>query len=79
MNNQIPFVDLYAQYQTIKDDIDNVIEDVICKSLFIRGPYVDKFEQMFADMMNRKYCISCANGTDSLYMAMVALGVKPGD
>lgn len=76
---QIPFVDLYAQYQTIKNDIDFVIRDVIENSLFVRGPYVDKFEQMFADMMERKYCVSCANGTDSLYIAMVALGVKPGD
>lgn len=76
---KIPFVDLYAQYQTIKEEIDFVINDVIQKSLFVRGPYVDKFEQMFADMMDRKYCVSCANGTDSLYIAMIALGVKPGD
>jgi dTDP-4-amino-4,6-dideoxygalactose transaminase len=79
MNTQIPFVDLNAQYQSIKDEIDFVISDVIQKSLFVRGPYVDKFEQMFAEEMDRKYCISCANGTDSLYIAMVALGVKPGD
>jgi dTDP-4-amino-4,6-dideoxygalactose transaminase len=79
MNTQIPFVDLHAQYQSIKDEIDYVISDVIQKSLFVRGPYVDKFEQIFAEMMERKYCVSCANGTDSLYIAMVALGVKPGD
>ena len=79
MNPKVPFVDLHAQYQTIKDEIDFVIADVIKKSAFVRGPYVDKFEQMFADMMERKYCISCANGTDSLYIAMIALGVKPGD
>jgi dTDP-4-amino-4,6-dideoxygalactose transaminase len=79
MNTQIPFVDLHAQYLSIKDEIDYVISDVIQKSLFVRGPYVDKFEQMFAEMMEKKYCISCANGTDSLYIAMVALGVKPGD
>jgi dTDP-4-amino-4,6-dideoxygalactose transaminase len=79
MNTQIPFVDLHAQYLSIKQEIDNVIQDVIEKSLFVRGPYVDKFEQMFAEMMGRKYCISCANGTDSLYIAMVALGVKLGD
>lgn len=79
MNNPIPFVDLYAQYLTIKDEIDFVINDVIKKSLFVRGPYVEKFEQMFADMMSRQYCVSCANGTDSLYIAMNSLGVKPGD
>lgn len=79
MNTQVPFVDLYAQYQTIKEEIDSVISDVIHKSLFVRGPYVEKFEKMFADMMESKHCISCANGTDSLYIAMKALGVKGGD
>jgi len=79
MNNPIPFVDLYAQYLTIKDEIDFVISDVIQKSSFVRGPYVEKFEQMFADMMDRQYCVSCANGTDSLYIAMISLGVMPGD
>jgi dTDP-4-amino-4,6-dideoxygalactose transaminase len=79
MNTQIPFVDLHAQYQTIKEEIDFAISDVIKKSLFVRGPYVEKFEQMFAETMERKHCVSCANGTDSLYIAMVALGVRPGD
>lgn len=79
MNIKVPFVDLHAQYQTIKGEIDFVIADVIKNSSFVRGPYVDKFEQMFANIMGRKHCVSCANGTDSLYIAMVALGVKPGD
>ena len=79
MTATIPFVDLNAQYRTIKDEIDFVINDVIEKSQFVRGPYVEKFEQMFAEVMERKYCVSCANGTDSLYIAMVALGVNPGD
>lgn len=79
MNTQVPFVDLYAQYLTIKKDIDYVIEDVIKCSQFVRGPYVEKFEQMFAQTMQRKHCVSCANGTDSLYIAMTALGLKPGD
>lgn len=79
MSTSIPFVDLYAQYKSIKSEVDFVIDDVIKKSAFIRGPYVERFEQEFAGMMERKHCISCANGTDSLYIAMVALGVKPGD
>lgn len=79
MTTNIPFVDLHAQYLGIKNEIDTVINDVISKSLFVRGPYVEKFEQMFADAMERKHCVSCANGTDSLYIAMVALGVKAGD
>ncbi|WP_271008565.1 DegT/DnrJ/EryC1/StrS family aminotransferase [Paucibacter sp. B51] len=76
---QVPFADLHAQYLTIKTEIDTAISEVIRTSAFIRGPYVDKFEAAFADMMNVKHCVSCANGTDSLYIAMHALGVKPGD
>lgn len=79
MNHSIPFIDLYAQYLTIKEEIDFVISDVIQKSAFVRGPYVEKFEQIFAEVMDRQYCVSCANGTDSLYIAMISLGVKPGD
>lgn len=75
----VPFVDLQAQYQTIKEDIDSAIADVIGRSLFVRGPYVDSFEDTFASTMERKHCVSCANGTDSLYIAMKALGVKEGD
>lgn len=79
MSINVPFVDLHAQYRGIKGEIDSVISDVIEKSLFVRGPYVDKFEQMFAATTDRRHVVSCANGTDSLYIAMVALGVKPGD
>lgn len=75
---KVQFVDLSAQYQTIKDEIDYVIKDVIKNSAFIRGPYVDKFEEMFATSMKSKHCISCANGTDALYIAMNALGVENG-
>jgi len=79
MKTVIPFVDLYAQYLTIKEQLDEVINRVIRDSLFVRGPYVDQFEKMFSELMNRRYCVSCGNGTDSLYIAMKALGVKPGD
>ena len=80
-NNQtkIPFVDLYAQYLSIKDEIDFAINDVIIKSSFVRGHYVEKFEHMFAEEMDRKFCISCANGTDALYITMTSLGIKEGD
>lgn len=75
----VPFADLHAQYLTIKDGIDAAIANVIQTSAFIRGPYVQKFEQAFAATMQLKHCVSCANGTDSLYIAMHGLGVKPGD
>jgi dTDP-4-amino-4,6-dideoxygalactose transaminase len=75
----VPFADLHAQYLSIKAEIDAAIAEVIRTSAFIRGPFVEKFEQEFAAAVDRKHCVSCANGTDSLYIAMRALGVQPGD
>lgn len=79
MTEKIPFVDLHAQYESIKDEIDNAIQGVIDNSQFVRGPRVEQFESEFAAAMQRQHCVSCANGTDALYIAMRALGVKPGD
>jgi dTDP-4-amino-4,6-dideoxygalactose transaminase len=76
---KIPFVDLHAQYLSIKPEIDAAIAGVIAESAFIRGPHVDAFEQAWADTLGVKRCVSCANGTDALYIAMRGLGVKPGD
>src|SRR5688500_16694579 len=75
----VPFADLHAQYLSIKTEMDEAIAEVIRTSAFIRGPFVQKFETEFAAAMERTHCVSCANGTDSLYIAMHALGVKPGD
>lgn len=75
----IPFVDLHAQYLSIKDEIDAAIADVISASSFIRGPHVDRFEAGFAAAIGANHCVSCANGTDALYIAMSALGLRPGD
>src|SRR6516164_3660552 len=75
----VPFADLQLQYQTIKDEIDAAIAAVIRDNAFIRGPYVDAFEREFAAVATAKHCISCANGTDALYLAMAALKVKSGD
>src|SRR4029078_3377779 len=75
----VPFADLQLQYQNIKAEIDGAIAAVIRDNAFIRGPYVDAFEREFAGIAEAKHCISCANGTDALYLAMAALKVKPGD
>jgi dTDP-4-amino-4,6-dideoxygalactose transaminase len=75
----VPFGDLHAQYLSIKDEIDSAIAEVIRSSSFIRGPFVDQFETSFADAIGTAHCVSCANGTDALYIAMRALGLKPGD
>lgn len=76
---QIPFVDLKAQYQDIKIDIDNAINDVISKTAFIGGEYVKEFEKKFGDLYGVKHVISCGNGTDSLYIIMKMLGIGHGD
>ena len=76
---KIPFVDLHAQYLSIKPEIDAAFAEVIAQSAYIRGPQVDAFEQAWAKMLGVKHCVSCANGTDAIYIAMRALGVKPGD
>lgn len=76
---KIPFVDLHAQYLTIKAEIDGAIADVIANSAYIRGPHVEAFEKNYAHAMERNHCISCANGTDALYIAMRGLGIQAGD
>src|ERR1700730_5860325 len=75
----IPYADLQLQYQSIKREVDDAIAGVIRDNAFIRGPYVDAFEQQFASAVDVKHCVSCANGTDALYLAMSALRVQPGD
>lgn len=75
----VPFADLHQQYLNLKEEIDTAIADVIRSSAFIRGPYVERFEQEFAAAVDRDHCLSCANGTDAIYIAMRGLGVKPGD
>src|SRR5213595_2686018 len=76
---KIPFVDLHAQYLTIKQEIDRAIADVIAQSAYIGGRHVDAFEQAWASTLGVKRCISCANGTDAIYIALRGLGLKHGD
>jgi dTDP-4-amino-4,6-dideoxygalactose transaminase len=76
---RVPFADLQLQYQSIKREVDDAIAAVIRDNAFIRGPYVDAFEREFESAMDIKHCVSCANGTDALYLAMAALKVQPGD
>jgi dTDP-4-amino-4,6-dideoxygalactose transaminase len=76
---KVPFVDLHAQYLAIKAEIDSAIAEVIAQSAFIRGRHVDAFEQAWAQTLKVKHCVSCANGTDALYIAMRGLGLKTSD
>jgi len=76
---KVPFVDLTAQYISIKDEIDVAIHSVIDKTAFVRGEYVTRFEEEFALSFEVPHCVSCANGTDALYLALKALDIGPGD
>ena len=76
---KIPFVDLRAQYLTIKEEIDSAIAQVIDESAYIRGRHVDAFEQAWASALGMKRCVSCASGTDAIYLALRGLRVKAGD
>ncbi|ARN76521.1 erythromycin biosynthesis sensory transduction protein eryC1 [Nonlabens spongiae] len=76
---KVPFVDLYAQYVNIQQEIDDAISKVIADTSFIGGEDVKLFEKEFASYMGAQFCVACANGTDSIEMALKAMGVGPGD
>lgn len=75
----IPFADLKQQYTDIKPEIDEAIRQVLESTRFIGGQIVKDFETNFANYQKTKHCISCANGTDALEIALQALGVTVGD
>lgn len=75
----IPFVDLKAQYLTIKDELTRGIEQVIEETAFIGGKYVAEFEEAFARMLGVKHCVGVGNGTDAIYIALRMLGIGRGD
>jgi dTDP-4-amino-4,6-dideoxygalactose transaminase len=74
----IKFLDLHAQYLSIKSDIDNAIAKVLASSAFIGGPNVKEFEQAFADYLGAEFCIGVANGTDAIEIALEALALPAG-
>ncbi len=75
----IPLVDLKAQYQAIKPEIDAAIQNVLDTTAFILGPQVEAFEQSFATFCGADHCVAMANGTDATVLALEALGVGRGD
>jgi dTDP-4-amino-4,6-dideoxygalactose transaminase len=72
-------VDLKQQYLHIKKDVDAAIANVLDTSMFIGGPQVESFGKNLAEYLGVKHVIPCANGTDALQIAMMALGLQPGD
>jgi len=75
----IEFIDLKAQQARIKDKIDAGIQRVLAHGQYILGPEVAELEERLAAFVGAKYCITCANGTDALQIAQMALGIGPGD
>lgn len=73
------FRDLKKQYQVLKEDIDNAVLDVMQSGAFIMGKPVKELEAQLAEYVGVKHCISCANGTDALTLAMKVWGIRPGD
>jgi len=73
------FIDLKAQYQALKSEIDSGIQRVLDHGQFILGPEVAELEEKLAAFAGTKYCITVANGTDALQIAQMALGIGPGD
>ena len=75
----IPMLDLKGQYKRIKNEIDTAIHNVLDNTNFINGPDVHRFESNLAKYLDSRYVIACANGTDALQIAMMALKLQPGD
>lgn len=76
---KIQMVDLMTQYQEIKSEVDTAIMNVIENAQFINGPEVTSFQSELENYLGAKHVIPCANGTDALQIALMALGLKPGD
>jgi len=76
---KIQMVDLKGQYLKIKEDVDAGIQECINNTAFINGPAVKEFQQDFEKYLGVKHVIPCANGTDALQIAMMALDLQPGD
>ncbi|MBK6641141.1 MAG: DegT/DnrJ/EryC1/StrS family aminotransferase [Bacteroidia bacterium] len=76
---KLAMVDLVSQYEKIKPEIDKAVLDVIASSAFINGPEVKSFQAELEKYLDAKHVIPCANGTDALQIAMMALNLQPGD
>jgi UDP-2-acetamido-2-deoxy-ribo-hexuluronate aminotransferase len=76
---KIQMVDLQSQYRKIKPEIDRAIQQIIDSASFVKGPEVKDFERELAQYLGAGHVIACANGTDALQVALMALNLKPGD
>ncbi len=75
----VQFLDLKATYEELKDEIDDAISRVLNSGWYIGGAALDEFEETYAQYCQANYCVGLANGLDALHMALLAMGVGPGD
>ena len=76
---KVPFLDLKAQYESIKDEVAVAIQQVLDKTAFAGGPFVAQFEKEFAAFCKVPHAIGVGSGTDALWLALLGLGIGPGD
>lgn len=76
---KVPFLDLKAQYESLKYEINDAIQQVLDSCAFAGGPFVEAFEKQFAAYCGCEHCIGVGSGTDALWLSLLALGVGPGD
>src|SRR5690606_26308177 len=79
MSIKVPFLDLRAQHDPIRGELLKVIEEVIDQNAFAGGPFVQRFETDFAAFCGTSHAIGVGNGTDAILLALLALGVGPGE
>jgi dTDP-4-amino-4,6-dideoxygalactose transaminase len=75
----VPFLDLKAQYESIKDEINGAIQKVLKSTAFAGGLFVEKFEEEFAGFCGSNYAVGVGSGTEALWLTLLALGIQPGD
>ena len=75
----VPFLDLKAQYQKIKEEIKVRFDNILNSCCFVLGPEVEEFEKNFAEFCEAKYCVACNSGTSAIHLALLSSGVKKGD
>ena len=75
---QVPYLDLKAHHEPLKDELNAAIQEVIAVNAFAGGPFVEKFERDFAVFCECQHAVGVGNGTDALWLALLALGVGPG-
>jgi dTDP-4-amino-4,6-dideoxygalactose transaminase len=76
---KVPFLDLKAQYEFIRDEIAVAIQQVLDRTAFASGPFVAQFEKEFAAFCTTQYAIGVGSGTEALWLALLGLGIGPGD